>query len=261
MGLFGCGKAKYKLNLDDSFFESEKTMYAPGEKVTVRYDIIATDTDYSFYSDDVDFEQSYDGGYVFTFIMPDHDVTLKVESHNTMEYEPEISEPDSSLSPRDCITNENMVFDYYESTVATVDGDESTEYVLYKFDDEQMVLALYRKQGDSEETMDYCLVPVSLLDNCMEQVRKYKMQNWEDGSGPDGRKYVVKFLEDGIMTRVSSDAMPEDGQTAFTAIRELLAKEWSENCLDMNGETWFCPECGTRNEGGYCSECGAEKPQ
>ena len=80
---------KYDLHFDSSGFESEKTRYAAGEEVTVRYDIIATDTDYHFYSDDVEFTQDYDGGYVFTFTMPDHDVTLNVESHNSMEYIPD----------------------------------------------------------------------------------------------------------------------------------------------------------------------------
>ena len=78
---------KYKLTFNDNIFESERTEYAAGEHVTVRYDIIATDTDYRFYSDDVEFTQNYDGGYVFTFVMPEHDVTLNVESHNSMEYD------------------------------------------------------------------------------------------------------------------------------------------------------------------------------
>ena len=88
----GCGSkdatVKYKLTFNDGDFESEKTEYAVGEKVTVRYDIIATDTDYWFSSDDVEFKQDYDGGYVFTFVMPEHDVTLNVESRNSMEYDP-----------------------------------------------------------------------------------------------------------------------------------------------------------------------------
>ena len=41
-----CGKQKYTVNFDGGFFESKRTQYAAGEKVTVRYDIIATDTDY-----------------------------------------------------------------------------------------------------------------------------------------------------------------------------------------------------------------------
>ncbi|MCR5502129.1 MAG: cupredoxin domain-containing protein [Lachnospiraceae bacterium] len=98
LGISGCGvkddTVKYRLTFNDSIFESEKTEYAAGENVTVRYDIIATDTDYHFYSDDVEFEQSFDGGYVFTFTMPEHDVTLNAESRNSMEYDPGMAEGD-----------------------------------------------------------------------------------------------------------------------------------------------------------------------
>lgn len=30
--------------------------------------------------------QDFDGGYVITFVMPEHDVTLNAESRNSMEY-------------------------------------------------------------------------------------------------------------------------------------------------------------------------------
>lgn len=93
--LFGCGKQKYKLNYDGSDFDSRKKEYTAGEKVTVYYNMIATDTDYHFWMDDdsVDFNQDYDPqhGYVFTFIMPDHDVTLHMDSQNSMMYTPKIS--------------------------------------------------------------------------------------------------------------------------------------------------------------------------
>ena len=87
--LFGCGAAKYRLNLDGGL-ESKKTSYAAGERVTVYYGMIATDTDYSFSSEDVELEQSYDDdhGYVLEFVMPDHDVTINVDSRNTMMYDP-----------------------------------------------------------------------------------------------------------------------------------------------------------------------------
>ena len=47
-----CSRKKYTVNFDGGFFESKRTQYYAGEKVTVRYDIIATDTDYHFYIDD-----------------------------------------------------------------------------------------------------------------------------------------------------------------------------------------------------------------
>ena len=79
LSVSGCGKQTYKLNYDGSGFESRKTEYAAGEKVTVYYDLIATDTDYTFsIDDDVEMQQSYDDkhGYVLTFRMPEHDVTI-----------------------------------------------------------------------------------------------------------------------------------------------------------------------------------------
>ena len=115
--LFGCGKPKYKLHFDGYGFQSGKTEYAAGEQVTVYYDLIATDTDYRFWLDDesVKLEQDYDDrhGYVFTFIMPDHELTLHVSSHNSMEYIPtvsvtfqnEVEEADVWLLPQ---TEENL---------------------------------------------------------------------------------------------------------------------------------------------------------
>ena len=58
----------------------------PGEKVVVYFSMIATDTDYSFWSDDVSFQQDYkvSQGYIFTFGMPEHDVTLHFSARNSM---------------------------------------------------------------------------------------------------------------------------------------------------------------------------------
>ena len=89
--LFGCSGEKYRLIFEESGFQSEKTAYAPGEAVEVTYDLIGTDTDYRFHSDDVDFEQDYDPkrGYIFRFTMPDHDVTLGVTSYSSMVMDPD----------------------------------------------------------------------------------------------------------------------------------------------------------------------------
>ena len=146
--------------------------------------------------------------------------------------EPEVSTLTEPASPEDCIANENMVFDYYEAVVATVGGNESTEYVLYKYTDTQMVLARYTKEEDSEEKMDYRLVPSSVLDDCMAKVKKYKMSKWKDGRGLNGMRYVVKFMDKGEMLRVSSDDMPEDGREAFYAIRGVLVSEWAAGSRD-----------------------------
>ena len=100
LSVSGCGKQKYKLNYDGYGFESRKTEYSAGEKVTVYYNLIATDTDYTFYiDDDVEMKQNYDDhhGYIFTFVMPDHDVTLHEESRNSMVYTPSFEYTDAGI--------------------------------------------------------------------------------------------------------------------------------------------------------------------
>ena len=90
---------KYRLILDDAFFTAERTVYAPGDEVTVYYDMIATDTDYHFFSHDVDIHTGYDNdhGYVITFVMPERDVTLSVSCKNSMEYDPGSEEGSMTL--------------------------------------------------------------------------------------------------------------------------------------------------------------------
>ena len=93
-GLCGCGTQKYKVNFDDGDFEIKKKSYPAGEAVTAYFPYVATDTDYSFHidPDDTKLDISFDGqrGYVLSFTMPEHDVTLSYDSRNTMEYDPEV---------------------------------------------------------------------------------------------------------------------------------------------------------------------------
>lgn len=94
IGLFGCGQQKYKLELDGYGLSSKKTAYEEGAVVKVTYDMIATDTDYSFSLDCDDTELAYDyenGVYVITFKMPAHDVKFTMSSKNTMVYEPAVT--------------------------------------------------------------------------------------------------------------------------------------------------------------------------
>ena len=103
MNITACGAQKYKLELDGYGFKSKKTEYSEGEKVTVYYDIIATDTDYSFSldCDDVKLKQDWDDkhGYIFTFTMPAHDVKISVSSRNSMSYDPDAYQGDPEPTP------------------------------------------------------------------------------------------------------------------------------------------------------------------
>ena len=79
----------YQLIVDEGF-ETDEVSYSVGDKVNVYYNIIASDTDYSFYTDseDVELDVTYDEekGYVITFKMPAHDVSLYVNTVNSIEY-------------------------------------------------------------------------------------------------------------------------------------------------------------------------------
>ena len=158
LGMTGCFKEKHKLIFDGYGFESKKTEYAAGENVTVYYDLIATDTDYRFTVDeDVKMKQDFDNkhGYIFTFKMPDHDVTISVESHNSMYYDPNANNPTPVDPATDPFDGSKIVFDYYEAVVATVGGDGYDEFVLYEKDAESLYLAKYSKWEDGPERMYY----------------------------------------------------------------------------------------------------------
>ena len=90
--MFGCGAKKYRVDYDGqkSFYHEAKDAYPAGTQVTVYMDIIATDTDYTFYLDDQPINVTYaEGkGFCISFLMPDHDVKLTYTMRNTMEYEP-----------------------------------------------------------------------------------------------------------------------------------------------------------------------------
>ena len=72
-------------------FNKAKDSYREGEKVTMYFDLIATDTDYSFFIDGerINCEYDEDKGYIISFVMPAHDVKVEVETKNSMTYVPE----------------------------------------------------------------------------------------------------------------------------------------------------------------------------
>ena len=139
ISLFGCGKQKHRLNFGAYGFESKKSEYAYGDKVTVYFNLIGTDTDYHFYLDDenIELKQSYDDkhGYILTFTMPDHDVTFNMNSHNNMVYIPqinvtfvnEVNEADIWILPQ---TEENTNSTWGNATISKLPVNEEKEISL-----------------------------------------------------------------------------------------------------------------------------------
>ncbi len=132
-------------------------------------------------------------------------------------------------SPEECMTEENMVFYYSEEVVATVDGNGYTEYKIYKYTNSEVILFKRSKEPGEESKADYRIVPSSVLDDCMKQVKKYKMGKgkWLDGDGIVGKVFETGFIQDGEYIQVSSSHMPDNGTKAFDSIEKILSKAWS----------------------------------
>ena len=76
---------------DIEYLENAKPAYPAGASVLLYYDLIATDTDYTFFLDGEPLNYGFDEskGFVLSFIMPAHAVKLACERKNTMMYDPE----------------------------------------------------------------------------------------------------------------------------------------------------------------------------
>ena len=133
-------------------------------------------------------------------------------------------------SPEECITNENRLFYYYEAVVATQGGDCSTEYILYGYTDTDLVLVKSSRDPDKEKKTDYCIVPSSVLDDCLKLAKKYKLGKgkWVNGYGLVGMEFEISFTKNGELIRVTSANMPDNGEKAFDDIKKVLSKAWSE---------------------------------
>ena len=89
VGLTGCsGGERYQVDYCGSkgCYSNAKDSYRAGTEVTLYFDLVATDTDYSFLLDGEPVRYTYDDkkGFVIQFTMPDHDVKLEYDSRNSM---------------------------------------------------------------------------------------------------------------------------------------------------------------------------------
>ena len=104
-GLTGCsGSKKYQVDYCGvkGLYNNAKDSYRAGTAVTLYFDMIATDTDYSFYLDGEPVQFTYDQkkGFIITFTMPEHDVKLDFNAVESMLPRPDDnSDDDSSVSP------------------------------------------------------------------------------------------------------------------------------------------------------------------
>ena len=88
--MLGCTGEKYHVDYHGAkqLFKGAKDSYTAGKKVTMYYDMIATDTDYTFYLDEEVLDADYGNkGYIISFVMPDHDISITYDAVNSMTAE------------------------------------------------------------------------------------------------------------------------------------------------------------------------------
>lgn len=216
----GCGK-KYKVDYcgQQSQYRGARDEYRAGAKVTLYYDLIATDTDYSFTLDGEPLNPGYDErrGYVIQFTMPDHDVTLQCISRNSM----------MAIESEDV-----MLVDYYDAITGTENNNRYTEMVLNRTPEGDVRLDVYKGVNGVEESHAAYRADEAAVDACYELIRKYKLSKWNDMEGNciDGAVTVVKFRNsDGTYTRTSTDNYPDYGEQAYADISAVLRSYISED--------------------------------
>ena len=82
------GGKKFKIDFkgQERYYENAKDLYRPGERVRLIYGLVATDTRYTFMLDGSELNCDYDDdkGYIVSFVMPAHDVSLECLSKNLL---------------------------------------------------------------------------------------------------------------------------------------------------------------------------------
>ncbi|MCR5742097.1 MAG: hypothetical protein K6F92_00010 [Lachnospiraceae bacterium] len=223
-GIFDSDKKKYAVTADCGY-NFNKKMYAPGENVEVVYGLVPTDTDHYFYADspDVLVKTSYEDrkGYVVSFTMPEHDVKLLVSKRNSMVCDSKVEKPDIE----DCYKKAKLIFNYYETTLATESGGESTEYAIYDYGDYSThIFAWFYKTDEGDEKYELSWVPNLLYRTCLGLVEKYDMRHWKDETSLEGGRYVVRIAYGQEILRFSSDSMAKNGMEAFSEISKYISK-------------------------------------
>ena len=125
-----------------------------------------------------------------------------------------------------------MLADYYERAVGTPEEQGYDELVLYTRSVSHALLEHYTDGGTECETLTSYLVPIGAVQAVYDAITACGMDRWS-GRGDlvalCGKLYVCKFPCGGdSFVRVSSEAMPPDGDSAFGAVRSAFGRYLKE---------------------------------
>lgn len=204
-----------------------KDYYRSGSKVSLIYDNVGTDMDYSFYLNGRFISANateYGSAFRIDFIMPSFDVKFECVSEVTM-IRGEVEEKE--------IPEEVMIADYFCAPTGLPDsyGGGHYELVLVQVNDENgndsYRIDKYTKADDeSIEIKVSFTADYKAVKQCRAIADEYGFYSWdirEDNISEDGAKVVCKYLaENGKTVRVSNDDMPQNGREAMQKIRDVL---------------------------------------
>ena len=210
---FGCRKTR-QIRYDNckrAFIDAPEEAKT-GSTVTLKKGMV-TDTIEEVFLDETVLQPDgeEDGFLIYRFVMPDRDVTIRVESKNISA------------------ASKTVLVDYYTASVAldTPPGEEEGDYEIVLFDDNsaELLLEEYINGGTAAEQVRSCRVSREAADEAKALIEQYRMREWNDlaeAESIDGAIYVCRFCFDGAFCRVTSENMPDDGMQAFSAICTLL---------------------------------------
>ena len=212
--LTSCTAEKYKVVCPDGLFTNVKSSYKAGEKVKIYFPYIATDTDYSFFLDGRrmnDYEYSDSKGFIFTFTMPEKDVTLTFESKNSME---------NPFQTFDTITT--LVT--YTERISTAIGESVYEVTVNSTEEEhEHLMTVYHEDG-SKNVYVIPVFPYESLRNYTQSIDLASWNDLEDYECLDGMVKTFSILVDGEYVTISSNHMPKDSETTFNYLHSHLAE-------------------------------------
>ena len=164
---------------------------------------------------------------VYIFMMPDRDITIVIEPY--ARHYSDSSSADRPASGSPVQEKRTALADYFDKTVGTPEEQPYFEMVFYEEDSEHVRLEVYENGGMEDEKMTAYLVPYQAYSEVLAAVAKYDMMSWnsnKDGNSIVGRMIVFRWsdAEDGSLTRVTSEYMPENGMEAFDAVRAIMAE-------------------------------------
>ena len=134
------------------------------------------------------------------------------------------NDPRTFISPETLadLPDRTLVLNYFSRTVGTPMTMPYYELAVYTYDEGGcLLLQQYTNGGTPNEYVKEYLIPKEAYTEVMSVILKNDMHRWNDmqGIAITGGMEVCKFWLNGSSYRVTTDNMPEDGQSAFGEVQ------------------------------------------